>query len=134
MSNSDPLASLVVNQQEADRALLASVLAPYVMLDPTRAAFSFRRGTREPLTNMHIAVIALLANKALKLLEADIEEPLSPSDLSQVTGIKGNSLRPVLKRLTDEGTIQRNEDGVYFVPNYGLADVAVLLPGNEEDE
>lgn len=133
MPTTDPLARLVVDQQEVDRGLLATVLQPHVALDLNREAFSFRRGSRSSLKNAQVVLVTLLARKALVLLGAEMEEPLTPKELESLTGMKGGSIRPALKTLADDGAIRRDEAGRYFVPDFALADVAGLVPSREEE-
>lgn len=124
---SDPLARLVVDEHEVNRELLASVLAPLMTLDPTRGSFAFRIGVRDGLQHSEVILAALLARKALVLLDADVVEPVQPKELEDLTGIKGGSLRPALRRLSHEGVVRKVEGG-YTVPSHSLADIANLLP------
>ena len=56
---------------------------------------------------------------------------LSPRQLSNLTGHKGNTIRPVLKRLTDEGLIVRRPEG-YTIHSSALARVAIALHERKE--
>jgi hypothetical protein len=122
----DPLDRLVVDEGDINRDLLADVLADKVVVDPKAGTFAFKHRVREQLGNMNIVLTALLAQKVLALLGADVNERLQPIDLETKTGIRGGTLRPILKRLADSRTVRRETDG-YFVPNYALEDIANLL-------
>jgi hypothetical protein len=122
-ASTDPLARLVVDQVEVDRELLASILADLVRVDPARGTFAFQHQARRNLGSKKTVIVALLARKALCLLGASIPEALLPKDIEALTGIKGNSLRPLIKQLADSGIIQRVDDG-YVVPNFAIEDVA----------
>lgn len=65
--------------------------------------------------------------------EYEIEEPIIISELLlKFPNIKPNTLRQRLKRLTNKGTLNRFEDGVYYIPdpeyqNYSTLDVEDVI-------
>lgn len=126
VENADPLSRLVANQAEVNRELVAELLADKVTIDPDDGSFAFKHRVRKQLGNTNVVLTALLAQKALVLLGAEADETLKPRDLEDRTGIRGGTLRPVLKRLSDEGTISRTSTG-YTIPNHALEDVADVL-------
>src|SRR5690554_2878862 len=106
---SDPLNRLVVDTAEVNRELLASLLEDKVVIDPGKGTFSFRFGVRERLGNQGVVIAALLAQKALILMGASVAEPMMPRELEATTGIKGGTLRPILKKLADARVISRGQ-------------------------
>lgn len=126
LESGDPLSRLVVNQAEVDRELLAQVLADKVTIDPDAGTFAFKHRVRKQLGKSNTVLTALLAQKALVLLGAELAEPLQPRDLEASTGIRGGTLRPILKKLNDEAIISRKSNG-YLVPNHCLEAVTDLL-------
>ena len=126
VDSADPLGRLVVDQAEVDRELIAELLADKVTIDPNATTFVFKYHVRKQLSKANVVLTALLAQKALVLLGADTSELLQPRELEACTGIRGGTLRPILKRLHDEGIIGRQSGG-YMVPNHALEDVADRL-------
>lgn len=122
----DPLSRLVVDQDEVNRELLAELLADKVTIDPHGGTFAFKHRVRKELRKANVILIALLARKALVLLGAEVDETVKPRELEAHTGIRGGTLRPILKKLTDEGVVLR-ESGEYKVPNHSLEAVTDLL-------
>ena len=122
-SPADPLMRLVVDQVEVNREVLATILEGKVRLDPTTGVFSFKPQVRARLGNRKTVLTAVLARKALHLLSGEINERVMPRDLEGLTGIRGNTLRPILKQLTDSGIVVRHSDG-YSVPDAVMEDVA----------
>src|SRR5687767_7815845 len=102
----DPLSRLVVDEAAVDRELLASVLEGRIRLDMTHGSFAFHQGVRDRLNNRHQVLIALLAQKALHLLNEEFPEGLRPQDIELATGVKGGTLRPILKILGDRRLIR----------------------------
>lgn len=122
-TQSDPLMRLVVNQIGVNRELLATILEDKVRLDPKAGVFSFKPDVRVRLGNRRTVITALLAQKALHLLAGENSECLMPRVLETLTGIRGNTLRPILKQLTDAGLVVRYSKG-YTVPGAVIEDVA----------
>lgn len=122
----DPLSKLVVDQAEVNRELLAELLTDKVAIDPAAGTFDFKHRVRKQLSKPNVVLAALLAQKALVLLGTEVSEPLKPRDLETSTGIRGGTLRPILKKLSDEGIISRESSG-YLVPNHSLEAVTDLL-------
>jgi hypothetical protein len=122
----DPLQRLVVNQHEVDRELLATVLEPYVTIDPSHGTFAYRKGVRDSLANRERVLVALLSRKALALLGSKTQEAAQPRQLEELAGIKGGTLRPLLRQLVTSGVLWQDDRG-YAVPNHSLHDIADSL-------
>src|SRR6266436_3535573 len=118
----DPLSRLVVDEAAVNRELLASVLETRIRLDLGAGSFSFLPGIRERMNSRHQVLIALLAQKALHLLNSKFNEALRPQEIEFVTGIKGGTLRPILKILVDRRLARSEADRSYTVPGYALED------------
>lgn len=95
-------------------------------IDTNDATFTFKRNVRKQLNGTRVVVTALLAQKALVLLGAETTEALQPRELEALTGIRGGTLRPILKKLSDDGIVSRKADG-YVLPNAALEDIEDLL-------
>jgi hypothetical protein len=123
----NPLSRLVIDEAAVDLELLARTLEDKIRLDLQRGTFTFLQGVRARMTSRQQLLIALLSQKALHLLKNDIAEGLRPLELEEVTGVKGGTLRPILKSLSDGRMIRPNEQGAYFIPAFSLEDVAAAL-------
>ena len=120
----NPLSRLVVDEDAVNLELLASTLETNVRLDLRQGGFSFLHGVRASLTSKQQILVALLAQKALHLLEPQYPEALRPQELENVTGMKGGTLRPTLKALHDARMIRADEKKAYYVPAFAIEDVA----------
>ena len=127
---SDPLQVLVVDTQRVSRENLAAILQGTVMLDLQTASVHLVPEARAQLGARQAVLLALLGRKALSLLKMDEVDAISPKELVEITGVKGNSVRPLLMRLTEEGLIIRRAEG-YAVHNAAihLAAGAINHPG-----
>ena len=123
----DPLEALVVDAHSVDRERLASTLSVWARIDPRENLIRFMPGTKQNATIKQLTLVALLGQMGIKLLNNEQEEGLTPSELSQRTGVKGNSLRPQLKALADDGIVLKNDGGKYVVPPQSFDHALALL-------
>ena len=116
----DKLEELVVSGKEIDRQLAASILKPFLRIDGDTATI-IPQERWQRLTNEAKVLLFLTARRAMKALELPIEdETTAPIEIEKETGIKGGSLRPILKRLSDQKVISKSPQGRYFIPNYSI--------------
>ena len=122
----DPLRALVVDTRQISREKLAEIPKDKVMLDLQTNSFMLVSEVRSHSTGRQAVLISLLAQKALSLLQEDVVDAMSPKDLAAASGMKGSTIRPILKRLTSDGLIVRRPEG-YAVHVSAFARVAFAL-------
>lgn len=116
----DELEKLLVNGKEIDRQLVANILKPFLQIDRDTASI-IPQEPWQKLTNEARILLFLIARRAMKALELSIEdEAAAPIEIEKETGIKGGTLRPTLKRLSDQKVISKSSHGRYFIPNYSI--------------
>ena len=120
------LETLVVRGRELNRGLVAKVLALFLKIDGDTC--SIIPGERwEKLNNESKIIMFFLARKAMKALDLAIEnEGATPTEIETELGIKGGSVRPVVRKLLDQRIVARTSEGRYFVPNYSIEKIRVL--------
>lgn len=121
------LDSLFVSGKEVDEGLLVQILSPFLKIhQESGAIIPDERWLKT--TNEIKVILFLVARKAITLRGLPIDnEGVFPAEIEKETGIKGASIRPVLKRLFDEKTISQAQDGRYFVPNYSLGKISAMV-------
>jgi hypothetical protein len=129
----DPLESLLVDQRDVDRGVLARGLGPFLRIDRTNRSYAFLPGVRERLDNRRVVVASLLARKALSLLVPDYTEECPPRVLEAETGIPGGTLRPMLKDLSGKRLIAKHGEG-YLVANYSLESALATVGDRATDD
>ena len=127
----DPLAALVVSARSVDRERLARTLDSWARIDPHENLIRFMPGAKEKGTIKQLILVALLGQMAIKLLNDQQEEGLTPSGLAQCTGVNGSSLRPQLKALADGGIVLKNDRSKYVVPSHAF-DGALVMLGDDD--
>ncbi len=126
--SADPLTRLVVDEAEVNRELLASTLEGKIRVDIVRGTFVFVQRVREQLSKRQQVIVALLAHKALHLLDPKFPEALRPVDIESASGIRGGTLRPILKVLVDSDLIKRQDpERAYFVPGHSIESAKKFL-------
>ncbi len=82
------------------------------------------------MTRRQLVLVALLAQKALHLLAEQYPEGLRPQEVEGLTGVPGNTLRPILMLLSRRNITRRDPSGAHYVASYGLENAGRFL--NEE--
>lgn len=122
----DPLEDLVVSGKELNRELVGKILKSFLKID--RDSCSIIPGERWiKLNNESKIMLFFLARKAMKALDLAIEnEGATPAEIETELGIKGGSVRPVVRKLLEQRIIARTGEGRYFVPNYSIEKIKAL--------
>lgn len=121
------LDELVVSGAELDRELVATILKPFVRIDRETCAI-IPQDRWESLTVQRKVLVFLAARKAMRALDFGIaREECSPMEIEAATGVRGGTLRSALKRLADRRTIDKRQNGGYYVPNWALQRVKAAL-------
>jgi hypothetical protein len=126
----DPLMSLVVDTRQVNREQLAEILKGKVMLDLQSETFLLQPEVRAQGTVRQAVLLSLLARKALSLLKESIVDALTPRDITMFTGLKGNTIRTILRRLLQQGLVVKRPEG-YTIHSSSLMRVQSDLHGRE---
>ncbi|MDI6893789.1 MAG: hypothetical protein QME70_04110 [Bacillota bacterium] len=119
------LQDLLVDPEALDRELLATILKAFVLVEKGTGTIRFTPAwNRLPAPGKVLAY--LLARKAVRALGLTEKEAVLPKQIERHTGIKGGTLRPVLKRLHDERLLDKDADG-YKVPNQAIELAKAML-------
>ena len=126
------LDELVVSGSEIDRELIASVLKPFVRLNGDGKSVLLLPGW-DRLKNDHKVLVFLVARKAMLALEWEVDDAVSPKEVSRETGLPGGSVRPGLARLVDSRLAAQADGGRYLVPNWAMNQVKAILAQQTEE-
>lgn len=125
-SEEKKLEKLFVDEETISEEILYDLLEPYIR---------FSKKTNEiiptdnfiNLKNELKILITLIAIKALFMLNKRENDKVSPKELEKLTSLKGNTIRPILKRLYDQRIILKDAKGKYFVPPTSISIIRNLL-------
>ena len=128
----DPLMALVVDTTQISREMRAEMLKGRVRLDLQSDTFLLQPEARARSSARQAVLLSLLAQKALSLLKEGQVDALSPKAIEYQSGLKGNTIRPILRRLSREGLLIRRPEG-YTIHSGALARVAMALHDRGKD-
>jgi DNA-binding transcriptional ArsR family regulator len=121
----NPLRRLLVKEENLNEKLLVETLKPYILIEENT-------GELVPMDNFTILpaegkiIIAFLYLKAKKRLNFSQSEKLKPKDIESLLGLKGNTIRPILKKLKEMQLVKADEEG-YWLPNVSLPRAKEIL-------
>lgn len=126
MNEEKRLEKLFIDEEEVSEDMLYDILAPYIR---------FGKKTNEiiptndflNLKNKQKVLVIFIAIKALFMLGKREDDKASPKELEKLTGLKGNTIRPILKKLHDKRIILRDIKGKYFVPATSIPTIINML-------
>ncbi|MGH2828620.1 MAG: hypothetical protein ACRDKF_16795 [Actinomycetota bacterium] len=131
MADNDPLAELLLDADEVDRAQLAQALRGILGIDNAsgrvvlKPAFNDLDASRKTLAYLMGAKVAALLNKS-------DTEAVTPTQLSKSTGMPKGTVNPKLTRLHEERLVSKTKSGAYYLePHQVLRAVDAIRSGSE---
>jgi DNA-binding MarR family transcriptional regulator len=122
---------LLIDEEEASETLLTETLIDYIRIGDESGNL-VPQDAYEALTNQEKIVVTLLAQHALEGLDMADEQWLTPSEISNRSGIKKGSVYPAVRELDDAGVIE-SDDGAYRVPTHSLETAKQHLSQEESE-
>lgn len=128
----DPLASLLLDSVEVDRARIASVLKNLVGIDREsgrivpKPAFS-------SLSNRRRVLAVLLAVKASELMSVTDSHAVRAGDIPKLAGVPEGSAHPILKDLRDSHRVSQTTDGLYYFSDHNVLDALAEFEMRDSD-
>lgn len=116
MERQDPLADLVVDADEIDRAALAHALKNRVAIDRASSRLVIQDGFSS-LSAKRKVLALVLAQKAACLLQVSDTETLSYKEIVAQSGIPQGTAAPALKGLKEAHLVSQDATKAYYVPN-----------------
>lgn len=116
--DSNVLDDVFIDRKEIDEGLLRSILIKYVKIEKESLSL-IPTSEYETMKKKHKVLICLLSKKAMRLRSMTGNENMRPIEVSNMTGIKEGTVRPVLRAYLKDGLVKEDERG-YFVPDYAL--------------
>jgi hypothetical protein len=127
----DPLAKLLLDSEEVDRASLARALHDFVGIDSRTGKVVLKPGFNK-LTSRKKVLAYLLGKKVAKLLGKIDNELTSPKDIPLGTGIPKGTVNPKLRELSDARLVSQTKEGEYFIESHQILKCVAELENKEE--
>ena len=127
----DPLEKLVVDREELDRDLLATVLGGLVHIDKSSGEIVLTREATQLPKKIQL-LLYLAGKKAAKALNLIEKEESSPSSIQSALGMSGGTVRGQLSVLAKERRVS-STSGSYILPNYAVEQVKFLIEQSRKE-
>lgn len=121
----NPFEKLIRSKVELDHEYqqrLADILEPYIWIDPEQGEVVFKNSAPN-ITAREKIFVFLLGLKVIAHINTDIEGISSPSEIVELTGLPGGTVRPRLKSLFEEKLLSRDERGYKVADHVGIAEI-----------
>ena len=115
----DPLADLLLDASQVDRARLASALQGILGVDTETGRVVFKPGYGR-LTTRHRVLAYLLGRKAAVLLGKAEEEAATPKEICIDTGMPSGTVNPKLRELGRARLVSQTDVSEYYVAAHQL--------------
>lgn len=126
LMSDDSLSKLIVSNDDVNREILAEVLSPYLRLSKDTSEVIYQPAFSK-LRNAQKILVFLLARKAAKSLGLPVDrEEASPTEISRMTGVNYDSVKPTVSALAKKHILQKAGDS-YFVANHAIFNVKEML-------
>lgn len=124
----------IIDIQALSKALMKSVLGPYVQFDPERQEFVFTEEWNKLNNNLKILTYLVGRRGMLATGHLSDEEAVTPKTIADQTYMPSGSVGFTLKTLFEGKLIDRTESGRYYVPSAKLLVVKGMIEkvGKEE--
>lgn len=124
------LEDLLVDEDELNKELLFDLLEDYIRIGSDTGRIIIQPEFRQLHSKEKVAVVLLAQHARVELGKAD-EKWLTPSEISEISGIKKGTVYPAARQLEEDG-IAKNDDGSYSIPTYNLETIKSYIRGDEE--
>lgn len=129
VENEDPLDRLIVDENEINRELLASILDGIVTIGKQTGQI-IRQSAFDDLVSKQQVAVLLLAHRVRYERDLVDSEWASPAEIAELSGMARGTVRPKIRELTDDGIAEDN-DSKYRIPPHRFQAVERLLEGGD---
>lgn len=128
MSTGDrKLDELLVDEEQLNEELLVETLSPLLGIGNDSGNLVLKPAFHDLDSKEGVAVV-LLAQKARHELDMAESDSLTPTEISELSGIKRGTVYPVVRDLDENGLVEAN-DGEYRIPTYNIERAKQFVEG-----
>jgi hypothetical protein len=115
----DPLAALLMDADEVDRARLAGALGELLGVDTKTGRVVLKPGF-DALPARQKMIAYLLGKKISRILAKTDTEAAGVTEIKKDTGLPLGTVAPNLRRLKEDGILSQTSSKQYYVENHAL--------------
>lgn len=125
MSSDQPLDDLLVDEEQLNQEMLRDLLSDFIRIGKQSGSLRPNPEFRDLNSKQKVTVVLLAQHARFELGMADTEW-LSPSEISELSGINKNTVYPTVRDLDANGIIE-GDDGEYRIPAHSIDRAETLL-------
>lgn len=131
------LKELIINLDQVTEEIVENVVKGYLRYDPARKIMTFTPAGRA-LNGRQKVILYLVGELGWRFILDSSKDVIpapekSPSEISAITCMKGNTVRPILKALLESGLIH-SRNGKYTILPEVIPQIADVLKGGKDEE
>lgn len=126
------LEDLLVDEEKINKELLYDLLSDYIQIGK-QSGDLIPHSEFDELDSKQKVTVVLLAQRARNELDMVDGGWLTPTEISNQSGIKKNTVYPTVRQLDEEGLVE-NDDGKYRIPAHNLQRAKDFIYGEESNE
>lgn len=130
--NQRTLENLLVDEQEISEEILHDLLTGYIRIGKQSGDLIPEKAFQELTAKQKVALV-LLSQHARHELDMVESEWMSPTEISEQSGVKKGTVYPTVRELDSEGVVE-DDDGSYRVPAHSLEQARQYIEGDENNE
>lgn len=130
--NHRSLEDLKVNEEKVSEELLHDLLSEYVRIGEQSGRL-FPEKAFQNLNSGEKVVVVLLTQMARFELDMVETEWMSPSEISEDSGVKTGTIHPKVRELEEDGIIENDGDGSYRVPTPHIERAREYIGGDADE-
>jgi len=131
--NQRTLENLLVDEQEVSEEILHDLLNEYIRIGKQSGDLIPEKAFQS-LTAKQKIVLVLLSQHARHELDMVESEWMTPTEISEQSGVKKGTVYPTVRELDNEEVVEDDDDGSYRVPAHSLEQARGYIEGGENDE
>ena len=130
--NQQTLENLLVDEEEISEEILHNLLREYIQIGKQSGDLIPREPFQEIPAKQKV-VIVLLSQQARNKLDMVESEWMTPSEISEQSGIKKGTVYPTVRELSNNGLAEDN-DGSYRIPSHSLQRAREFIEEDDNDD
>ena len=130
--NQQTLENLLVDEEEISEEILHNLLREYIQIGKQSGDLIPREPFQEIPAKQKV-VIVLLSQQARNKLDMVESEWMTPSEISEQSGIKKGTVYPTVRELSNNG-LAEDDDGSYRIPAHSLQRAREFIEEDDNDD
>jgi predicted transcriptional regulator len=126
------LENLLVDEEKVSEELLYDLLNEYIRIGEQNGTI-YHEEAYQDLTSAEKIVTILATQMARYELDMAESNWMSPSEISEASGVKTGTIHPKVRELKEDGIIESDGDGSYSLPTHNVSRAREYIFGGDDE-